>query len=35
MFSSDCKKTDVAPQAEDDQAALRLWLISEKWTGLS
>lgn len=25
----------MAPQAEDDQAAARLWAISESWTRLS
>jgi len=31
-FNSDCKEVPVASQAEDKEAALRLWLTSEKWT---
>ncbi|XP_035695182.1 retinol dehydrogenase 12-like [Branchiostoma floridae] len=35
QYFSDCKPTDPAPQARDDEAARRLWELSEKMVGLS
>ncbi|KAK7104587.1 retinol dehydrogenase 13-like [Littorina saxatilis] len=34
-YFSDCKEKEVAEQGKDDEAAKRLWAISEKWTRLS
>ncbi|KAL8622957.1 Retinol dehydrogenase 13 [Nucella lapillus] len=33
-YFSDCKAKGVAEQGKDDEAAKRLWAISEKWTRL-
>jgi hypothetical protein len=32
---SDCKEKDVSEAAKDEEAARRLWAISEKWTRLT
>ncbi|KAK7104588.1 retinol dehydrogenase 13-like [Littorina saxatilis] len=34
-YFSDCHEKEAAPQAQDDDAAKRLWDISEKWTKLA
>ncbi|KAK7507085.1 hypothetical protein BaRGS_00001936, partial [Batillaria attramentaria] len=34
-YFSDCKEKEVAEQAKDDEAAKRLWAISENWTRLN
>jgi hypothetical protein len=35
FIGSDCKETQVAPEAESKENALRLWLTSLKWTKAS
>lgn len=34
-YFSDCKEKDVAEQGKDEEAAKRLWAISENWTRLT
>lgn len=34
-YFSNCKETEPSKDAQDDSAAKRLWLISERWTRLS